>query len=148
MESAKNVKTNEKVRTPGMKYKHYAPSAKVVLLIPDSPTSDGKLDTFKQIFTSEIASNSDIKNVAILTTKYLDNITKTNLPIPGTHNLIIKTLGHNGEEIQANLFAALRQVDEEDKVDLIFVEGISEEDEGLAIMNRLKKAAANNCVSF
>ncbi|KAG0654996.1 Threonylcarbamoyl-AMP synthase [Maudiozyma exigua] len=148
VESAKNVKTNEKVRTPGMKYKHYAPSAKVVLLIPDSPTSDGKLDTFKQIFTSEIASNSDIKNVAILTTKYLDNITKTNLPIPGTHNLIIKTLGHNGEEIQANLFAALRQVDEEDKVDLIFVEGISEEDEGLAIMNRLKKAAANNCVSF
>ena len=148
VESGKNVKSNEKVRTPGMKYKHYAPSAKVVLLIPDTKTSTEKIDTFEQIFKSEIASSNEVKNIAILTTKYLDKVRKADLQISGTDNLIIKTLGHNGEEIQANLFAALRQVDEEDKVDLIFVEGIPEEDEGLAIMNRLRKAAANNCISF
>lgn len=39
-------------------------------------------------------------------------------------------------------------MDENDKVDLIFVEGINEEGEGLAVMNRLRKAAANNCIQF
>ena len=32
-------------------------------------------------------------------------------------------------------------MDEEDKVELIFVEGIDETNEGLAVMNRLSKAA-------
>lgn len=149
VENMKTVEANEKVRTPGMKYKHYAPSAKVVLLIPSLNTDKQmKVGTFKQLVFKEVTENTGSKKIAILTTKYLDGITAENLSARNDNSFIIKTLGHNGEEIQANLFAALRDVDENDNVDLIFVEGIPEEEEGLAIMNRLRKAAANNCIQF
>jgi len=149
VESTKSVKADEKVRTPGMKYKHYAPSAKVVLLLPsDDKDKEKKLELFKQLFSKEIHDNPGVQKIAILTTKYLDNIKDSELENYKNCDLIIKTLGHDGEEIQANLFAELRQVDETDKVDLIFVEGIPEEEEGLAVMNRLRKAAANNCIAF
>ena len=149
VENMKTIKANEKVRTPGMKYKHYAPSAKVVLLEPSK--DDGKLEKqshFKDIFRRETAQIPNLQKIAILTTKYLDGISLSSLDDSHLYNILVKTLGQNGEEIQANLFAALRHVDEEDKVDLIFVEGIPEEDEGLAVMNRLRKAAANNCIDF
>ncbi|SMN18543.1 similar to Saccharomyces cerevisiae YGL169W SUA5 Single-stranded telomeric DNA-binding protein, required for normal telomere length [Maudiozyma saulgeensis] len=149
VESTKSVKANEKVRTPGMKYKHYAPSAKVVLLLPsEDKNKEKKLLNFTQLFTKEVNDNPAVKKIAILTTKYLDNIKDSELENSKNYDLIINTLGYSGEEIQANLFAALRQVDEIDKVDLIFVEGIPEEDEGLAVMNRLRKAAANNSIKF
>ncbi|GMM57705.1 hypothetical protein DAKH74_048490 [Maudiozyma humilis] len=149
VENMKTIKANEKVRTPGMKYKHYAPSAKVVLL---QPTKDDdaleKQKAFRDIFRRETVEIPNLQKIAVLTTKYLDGISPAVLDDRKKYELLVKTLGQNGEEIQANLFAALREVDEEDKVDLIFVEGIPEEDEGLAVMNRLRKAAANNCIDF
>ena len=50
-------------------------------------------------------------------------------------------LGKGGEEIGRGLFAALRELDDAG-VDVIHVEGIEEVHEGLAIMNRLRKAAS------
>ena len=46
----------------------------------------------------------------------------------------------NSEEIAANLYTALRYFDD-NKVDVIFAEGIAETGLGLAVMNRLRKAA-------
>ena len=50
------------------------------------------------------------------------------------------SLGTSGAEISRGLFAALRELDARG-VSVIHVEGIGEEEEGLAVMNRLRKAA-------
>ncbi|KAF9995460.1 hypothetical protein BGZ65_008898 [Modicella reniformis] len=49
--------------------------------------------------------------------------------------------GSKPEDVARELFRGLRYLDGQ-KVDCIFVEGISEEDEGLAVMNRVRKAAS------
>lgn len=164
VENKKNIKKDEKVRTPGMKYKHYSPSAKVILLTPTEKNNDEistnteneKINNFIQIFLNEYQNESktlEIKKIAILTTYHLNNLPLEQLnKITKENNLnieiILQSLGNNGESIQANLFASLRQVDEDDNVDLIFVEGIHEDNEGLAVMNRLKKAAGNYSIDF
>lgn len=118
----------EKVRTPGMKYKHYSPNAKVILF-------EG-FEDINDVFKKYEENDNSLKNkkIAILKSRNWGN------PIENTNRLIIE-LGKTGEDIQRNLFSALRDADKE-KVDLIFVEGVGEEDEGLAIMNRLSKAAS------
>jgi L-threonylcarbamoyladenylate synthase len=47
--------------------------------------------------------------------------------------------------VAARVFSALRALDR-DRVDVILVEGIDESGIGLAVMNRLRKAAGNNVV--
>lgn len=149
-----HVGVDEEVRTPGMKYKHYAPSARVVLCVPSvSSDSSRSKQRFVKLVREELQwGNSDKtetspekKRIAVLTTRCLDGLVEPDLTQVGldisAYEFIIRSLGHTNEEIQANLFAALRQVDEQENVDIIFVEGIPEENEGLAVMNRLMKAA-------
>lgn len=112
----------EQVKTPGMKYRHYSPTARVVLL----NGSDG--DDAVAAFLSD---NKD-KKVAFLRTKCF-------APVDG---VVDRHLGSTGAEISRNLFAMLREVDELG-VDVILVEAIEEDNEGLAVMNRLSKAASN-----
>lgn len=146
-----HAKKNEQVRTPGMKYKHYSPSASVILLIPTSKLNN---NTDKVTLLEKIIKDhgKGYNKIAILTTQQLDNITDQSAwfsnDLIQTHQFIIKRLGIKGEEIQANLFSTLRQVDEEDNVDLIIVEGVNEDNQGLAIMNRLEKAAGGHCLPF
>jgi L-threonylcarbamoyladenylate synthase len=125
----KTADTLEPVRTPGMKYKHYSPSAKVILFIN---CQDGK-----QVINDYLLEN-DITglNIALLKSKYFLPANEISSQIS-----IERDLGHSGNEIQHNLFKYLREVDELG-VDVIFVEGISEDNEGLAVMNRLSKAAS------
>ncbi|QLQ82590.1 hypothetical protein HG537_0H03530 [Torulaspora globosa] len=145
------VGETEKVRTPGMKYKHYSPSAKVILLVPNQKDcTDNRIVKLRDIIRAEQSSRSEtLKSIAVLTASHLNNTSLNNiLPSESNLKLIVESLGSTGREIQANLFAALRRVDEIEKVDLIIVEGLPEVDEGLAVMNRLKKAAGGNCISF
>lgn len=118
----------EKVRTPGMKYKHYSPTAKVVLFEGFNDVNDAINEYIKK--SGDLL---DDKKIAILTSRNWESNSFK-------HSLVIK-LGKAGEEIQRNLFAALRDADKH-HVSIIFVEGVGEEDEGLAIMNRLSKAAS------
>lgn len=102
-------------RTPGMKYRHYSPNATVVLCASSaaSPSLQGR-----------------DAPVGVMRTISWN-------PINGT---IDRHLGNTGDEISQSLFATLRELDELG-CKTIFVEGISEIDAGLAIMNRLRKAA-------
>ncbi|CAI5760348.1 unnamed protein product [Candida verbasci] len=120
----RTAEKSEPVKTPGMKYRHYSPNAKVVLFIN---CKNGKNAIEEYIKKNQLQN----KNIALLKSKYFEDY-------PG---LINKNLGTSGHEISHNLFKYLREVDEELKVDLIMVEGIDETEEGLAIMNRLNKAA-------
>lgn len=126
--------SNDPVKTPGMKYKHYAPNAKVVLFVN---CGNGVAAITNYIKENECSD----KRIALLTSRHFDS--KREYP----SCIIIKTdLGTTGSEISRNLFKQLREVDEKN-VDLIFVEGTDEKNEGLAIMNRLSKAAVETVTS-
>lgn len=152
VEMRKTVEKGEKVRTPGMKYKHYSPSAKVVLLVPKQQLTDAdRVHKLRELIIREYKDEgaNKLKKIAVLTSLHLGAAEIKALTFDDSRiELVVEKLGSTGEEIQANLFAALRQVDETEKVDLIFVEGISEDKEGLAVMNRLRKAAGDNCILF
>lgn len=151
VERRNTVDAGEKVRTPGMKYKHYSPSARMILLIPRQECiGEDRVDIVRKIIEEERVSNgTHIGKIAILTSSHLHTFPISDLfSSEPARKPVVLHLGITGEEIQANLFAALRKVDEVDKVDLIIVEGINEQDEGLAIMNRLRKAAGGNCIPF
>lgn len=154
VENKKTLSEGEKVRTPGMKYKHYAPSAKVIVLLPnDSDTQMQLIDKMKMFLSSHQPDIID-KKVAIMTTLKLTPILNeislfASSNYKGTKTeFLVSELGASGEAIQANLFAALRKADETDNVDTIIVEGISETSEGLAVMNRLRKASGGNIVTI
>lgn len=114
----------EAVKTPGMKYRHYSPNAQVVLF---NNCGNGKDSIDKYLQTQPRG-----KAIALLKLKNFD--------VNHKDIAIVRDLGKLGSEISRNLFASLREVDQLG-VDLILVEGIPESNEGLAIMNRLSKAA-------
>ena len=125
----KTAGKSEAVKTPGMKYKHYSPTAKVVLFIN---CGDGIAAISKYISENNIPES---KTIALLKSRYFTDARTISRQIN-----IEEDLGATGPEISRNLFKLLRQVDEQG-VDIIFIEGIDETDEGLAVMNRLSKAA-------
>lgn len=132
-----NIANNsqEKVvpRTPGMKYKHYSPTCPVYLY----------LDTKDGVSAVKDTVSEKLKKVAVLTTREFDTdgIRQT-LVESGAQEIIVKSLGITGSSISHNLFDMLREMDEVLHCDLILVEGVDSKDEGLAIMNRLCKAAS------
>lgn len=119
----------EPVKTPGMKYRHYSPSATVVLF---SHCGDGKNAINQYLERNHVDQNTKI---ALLRSRFFTEAKNINPLI-----IVDKCLGTRGLEISHNLFAYLREVDELG-VDMILVEGIEDTNEGLAIMNRLSKAA-------
>ena len=116
------VKENEIPKAPGMKYKHYAPSAQVLIVNKDN-------------WNSALQWANENKNqVGILAddevlSKALENKTYS--------------LGENVESAAKNLFAGLRYFDDDNQIKYILAEAFPEEGVGLAYMNRLKKSAGN-----
>ncbi|MBI5253824.1 MAG: threonylcarbamoyl-AMP synthase [Euryarchaeota archaeon] len=113
-------KGKEKPRSPGMKYRHYAPRAELIL-VGDSAK------------IPEIAGTLRGKKIGILATK------ETAMRYTGA----VEVVGSrkNLREVARNLFSALRKLDESG-VDVIISESFEEKGIGLAIMNRLRKAAS------
>lgn len=123
------VSQDEKVASPGMKYKHYAPNTKCMMIYSDDENK--MIDRINEI-TKEMHSKE--QKVLILAKdenidKYISNI-KWNMG---------KTL----DDVAKNIFTFLRKADNEN-VDLIIIEGVGERGLGLAITNRLIRACAYN----
>lgn len=114
----------EKVLSPGIKYKHYAPSTKTVLVY-----SDENEKMVKKI--KELASG---KNVVILCKE------KNQKEYEGIKTL---NMGSTLEEISSNIFMLLREADKLGKEEIL-IEGVKAQGLGLAIMNRLIRASAHN----
>ncbi len=116
---------NEKVMSPGMKYRHYAPNTKCLLIYSDDENK--LIDKINK----EIASG---KNILVLgRTKHLNKYK--------TENKL--DLGESLEDISKNIFTLLRKVDSYNS-DLVIIEGVKKEGLGLAIMNRLIRACEHN----
>lgn len=124
----KTAGKTEAVRTPGMKYRHYLPTAKVVLF---QRCGDGKAAVSE--FMSGLPAGA---KVALLRATHFAPAADINQEI-----VYDRKMGHTGAQILLSLFRLLREADEQ-KVDFILVEGVEEEGDGLAVMNRLSKAAS------
>lgn len=143
------LKSNqEKVRTPGMKYKHYAPSCKVVLFSPNTGDLNTVVNEMNyRIKLLKINPNDELK-VGVLSYKLFDKIDFKMLDLSHSDELIVRQLGDDLKQMQKNIFKELRELDDIENIDLLFIEGVSEELEGLAIMNRLSKSAGSDIINF
>ena len=113
------LQSNSEARSPGMKYKHYAPNASIVII----------RGTPAQIAARYDASVAAGKKTAILCADrapYGDRFAYE--------------LGHDAGEMASRLFAALRAMDE-DGVEAAFSEQTPTDGVGLALTNRLLRAA-------
>jgi L-threonylcarbamoyladenylate synthase len=119
-------------RSPGMKHKHYAPDAKLILVEGSVPAVVSKI--------KELAATCkrEGSKVGVLATDETLRMYEAD---------VVKSLGSrfNLETIAQNLFSLLREFDEED-VDVIIAEGVPQEGLGLAVMNRLRKASGYNII--
>jgi len=118
-------------RAPGMKYRHYAPKAPLMLL----KGSDKEIAAFLK--QEAALARGQGESIGAL-------VSREALPLyeqedPG---LFLFSLGsrEDQEEIAHRLFALLRDLDDKN-ISRIYCESLKEEDLGQAIMNRLKKAA-------
>ncbi|MCI9177301.1 MAG: threonylcarbamoyl-AMP synthase [Clostridia bacterium] len=125
------VKKGEKVESPGMKYRHYAPNTNCMMVY--GKNTKKMVDKINSI-TNDLLEQG--KEVLILGKKQnlKDYIASEKW-----------NMGENMEEIAKNIFALLRKVDKE-KVDLVIIEGVGEKDLGLAITNRLIRACSYNYI--
>ena len=125
----KKVKENEKVESPGMKYKHYAPKTKCILV----QTGINQISKINDILTS----NNNYCVVGFIEDKEYINVPANRFISLGSKN--------NFQEISRNIFSSLRKVDRLN-CDLAIIEGLEEKNLGLSIMNRLVRACQNNII--
>ncbi len=119
-------------RSPGMKYAHYSPEAKVIIVEGETKR------VVSEIRRRASGLEKQGKKVGIMATGYTEDL------YPQGH---VISVGDREEPstIAARLFAALREFDILG-VDVILAEGIERKGMGLAVMNRLLKAAAYHVV--
>ena len=118
--------------SPGMKYRHYAPGAPLILL-------DGEIDDIISYIKADEA-----ENIALLCyTEHADEITKS------ISKIDLYTLGesNNINEQARNLFAILRDADKH-SYDRIYAPLPSMEGVGLALYNRMIRAAAHTVINL
>jgi L-threonylcarbamoyladenylate synthase len=124
----------EKARSPGMKHKHYAPNAEVIVVEGAIPAVIAKI--------KELAESYRLKGVKV-------GILATDETLAAYTADVVKSLGSrfNLDAIAQNLFSLLREFDVEG-VGVIIAEGVPTEGLGLAVMNRLRKASGYNIVKL
>ena len=125
---------NETPRAPGMKYTHYAPRAPLTLIVAPR----GRLrDTFRVALRK--ATEQGRRPGVIVSRELADALTPF---LPSEH---IAVYGRAGDlsAMAAHLYESLRFFDDKE-ADVLFAEAVEETGLGVAIMNRLKKAAGGS----
>lgn len=116
----------EEALSPGMKHRHYAPKAKMTVYVgPDEPVLDAICRRY-----------DDAENAWILAHEHC---------IAALHGRRVLSLGDDPDDGARLLFQRLRELDALN-ASLILAQGWQEEDVGLAVMNRMARAAAFDIV--
>lgn len=115
-------------KSPGQKYTHYAPKAKMEIFVGEKASDE--------ILKKALDEKSKGKKVGVLV--FEDQLSKFK-------DFKLISLGNRYDLTYMShvLFTSLRLMDDEN-VDLILAEGVSEEGLGKSIMNRMKKSASFN----
>lgn len=128
---AKVEKVVEEVvaKSPGLKYRHYAPRARLILVEGDVSQIPSKVN---ELYLNQKSLGRKVRILATQETLHSYGVEE------------VKVLGSRVEprSIARNLFKLLRECDGED-VDVIITEGVEPLGVGLAIMNRLRKASSS-----
>lgn len=111
-------------RSPGLRYKHYAPRAEVRLVNP------GDVESLERLVGSLTAQGKKIGCI-------LHSIDSIHAGSAGA----LRRVTSDAEEVSHSLFALLRELDELN-MDLIIVEGLEEKGLGVAVMDRLRRASS------
>ncbi|MBQ8539416.1 MAG: threonylcarbamoyl-AMP synthase [Ruminococcus sp.] len=118
------LESDQKVSSPGMKYKHYAPKAKVVLL-------NGESEKFISFVNNAFEKDNTVG--VICYDEDVESVNAKTIPIGKTDDL----------QTQAHLlFDALRQVDELDCFTTVYAHCPVKTGVGMALYNRLIRAAS------
>ncbi|MBC7959369.1 MAG: threonylcarbamoyl-AMP synthase [Vallitaleaceae bacterium] len=121
-------------RAPGMKYKHYAPKGHLIVV-------EGTKERATQWINEQVALKiSQGNKIAIIATQ-------EDAACYQCENITLIGSESNATEIASNLFKVLRSMDEH-KIEWIYTRAFSEDDIGMATMNRLMKAAGNQKVNL
>ena len=122
----------EKARSPGLRHRHYAPKADIIVVEGALSVVVAKIKELAE------ASRREGKRVGVLATD-------ETVAFYGAD--VVKSLGSRNDfvVIAKNLFRLLREFDSEG-VDIIIAEGVPLEGLGLAVMNRLRKASGYNII--
>lgn len=117
------VEEGERVESPGMKHRHYAPITQCELIYAEDE-KDQVFEISKRVRKYNgnvviIGFEEHKKDIAVSEGRFLSIASKDNL-----------------EEYAKNIFSALRKADEINS-ELIVIEGVKKEGLGIAIMNRL-----------
>ena len=152
-------------KAPGMKYRHYAPKAEMILFcaveekgsedkISEKKRSEDRISEGKEYEykiskrIAEYLEEEGLKfleeQIAILCAEESKHLYKD---LVKKKDISLKILGRRNEPLSMthNLFRILRECDEEG-IGLILSEGYSEEGIGFALMNRMKKAAGQKII--
>lgn len=122
----------EKPRSPGMKYRHYAPRAPLILVEGDPrrvPEKVRELAEAKKAGGLRVGIFAPAESAGFY----------------GPENFVSAGSRRHPRQIAARLYSALRHFDDLG-VDVIIAEGIEPDGLGLAIMNRLRRAAGGRVV--
>ena len=125
-------------RAPGMKYTHYAPIAPLTLL--SAPEGKNRQERLLSDFCDALReANADGKRPGLLVSREMaEKIAPLRLVPP--ERVAVYGSAEDLSEIAAHLYESLRFFDDTD-ANLLFGETVTEQGLGVAIMNRLKKAA-------
>ncbi len=125
---------NLRPKAPGMKYRHYAPKAELTIV-------RGKPDDVCRYINGQTAA---ARRQGLVAGVLASDETADRYP-----DALVKRVGSCSDmgQVAHNLFRVLREFDT-DKADVIYSESFSAEGEGLAVMNRLMKAAGHRIIDI
>lgn len=122
------IEETEKPKSPGMKYKHYAPKAPMYIVQGSQAFLQQMVDKFQQ----------EGNRVGVLTTDEAKDFYRADVILSCGTRTNLETIAHN-------LYDALRTFDET-AVDVILSEAFPNTGIGSAIMNRMMKAASHKVI--
>ena len=120
---------SDKPLCPGMKYKHYAPTCDVTVVMPGETQQQKTTDLYDKLV-------SEGKKTVILSLA-------GHIPAYGGRNIF--SVGADSREYAHNLFSLLRECDKEG-FDAAIAEGVTDEGYGLSVMNRVCKSAGGKII--
>ncbi|RCW60914.1 MULTISPECIES: L-threonylcarbamoyladenylate synthase [Halanaerobium] len=121
---------NDKVLSPGMKYRHYAPEKKLYTF-----NFADRISVLNQAL-----KRAENTRIAIITARESEIDTGK---LPDKNIKILRVFDHKApEELAQKLFDLLRKMDADQSIEEIYIEELDRAGIGEAVMNRIYKAAA------
>lgn len=128
---------HDKPATPGLKYRHYAPNAPVTLV---EPTADG-VDWMATL--ERVVREASGERVGFAYVGAVPDDNRAAQAFVDDSRVVLIAMGATPEAVAQNLYGVLRQFDDA-RVDSIVLQGVEHAGTGVAVLNRMRKAANAN----